>query len=485
MKEKLIISKFTLLVLIAFQGFTQTNYLEQSWQQQVKGMDNYFLTYQFTESSNQLGHSFYPWQQTNYQVNGQIWYNSEEFTKLDTLKSGKDVYTSKTVLKEAEMLLLDFGNKDLTQITTNFFEDQTYKTARYSPARILNYFVSNKISISNESDQTYAIYETTINKTIVKLHINKHNNLLSKLVTISDDELFGDVETEYIYSNYTIIGSLFVALNIDIKKINGKILDQVRLNYGEITDGMPSLLERPENYKLTDEVPSQIHITTEKYNDNIYLLELKHTDDKILIVEFTNFLLVAEAPLNSENGELIIEEARKIAPMKPIRYFVFGHYHPHYLGGIRPFVQKGAKIITSKQNMEYVSFIVNAKHTINPDSLQIDPKPLVFEEIKDSLKISDGKTEMTIYFIGEKSFHTKDYLIYYFPNEKILFEDDLVWISKSGELKKASNRQAGLFNAIKDLGIEVKTIIQSWPVKDYGVKTVIPFEDLEKSVSIK
>ena len=134
------------------------------------------------------------------------------------------------------------------------------------------------------------------------------------------------------------------------------------------------------------------------------MLELKHTDDKILIVEFTNFLLVAEAPLNSENGELIIEEARKIAPMKPIRYFVFGHYHPHYLGGIRPFVQKGAKIITSKQNMEYVSFIVNAKHTINPDSLQIDPKPLVFEEIKDSLKISDGKTEMTIYFIGEKSF---------------------------------------------------------------------------------
>ncbi len=485
MKEKLIISKFTLLVLIAFQGFTQTNYLEQSWQQQVKGMDNYFLIYQFTESSNQLGHSFYPWQQTNYQVNGQIWYNSEEFSKLDTLKSGKHVYTSKTVLKEAEMLLLDFGNKDLTQITTNFFEDQTYKTARYSPARILNYFVSNKISISNESDQTYAIYETTINKTIVKLHINKHNNLLSKLVTISDDELFGDVETEYIYSNYTIIGSLFVALNIDIKKINGKILDQVRLNNGEITDGIPSLLERPENYKLTDEVPAQIHITTEKYNDNIYLLELKHTDDKILIVEFTNFLLVAEAPLNSENGELIIEEARKIAPMKPIRYFVFGHYHPHYLGGIRPFVQKGAKIITSKQNMEYVSFIVNAEHTINPDSLQIDPKPLVFEEIKDSLKISDGKTEMTIYFIGEKSFHTKDYLIYYFPNEKILFEDDLVWISKSGELKKASNRQAGLFNAIKDLGIEVKTIIQSWPVKDYGVKTVIPFEDLEKSVNIK
>lgn len=484
MKENLKITISTILIFIALQGFAQTNFLKQSWRHQVKPIESNYLTFGFTESSNKLGHSFYPWQQTNYQVNGNIWYNSEEFTKLDTLKSGQRVYNSKTVLNEKEMLLLDFGDKDLAPVSIKMLEDQTFKTARYSPARVLNYFVTNNISLSKESNQTYAIYETTINTTIVKLCINKHNNLLSKLVTVSDDELFGDVETEYMYSNYTKIGSIYVALNIDIKKINRKLLDQVRLHNGKITDSMPLLLKRPENYTLSDEVPPEIQITTEKYNDNIHLVELKHTDDKILIVEFSNFLLVAEAPLNSENGELIIEEARKIAPNKPIKYFVFGHYHPHYLGGIRPFVQKGAKIIASKQDMEYVSYIVNAKHTIYPDSLQIDPKPLVFEEVKDTLTISDNKTEMIIYLIGEKSAHTKDYLIYYFPKEKILFEDDLVWISKSGEIKKASDRQAGLYNAIKDLGIEVETIIQSWPVKDYGVKTVIPFEDLEKSMNI-
>jgi len=37
-------------------------------------------------------------------------------------------------------------------------------------------------------------------------------------------------------------------------------------------------------------------------------------------------------------------------------------------------------------------------------------------------------------------------------------------------------------DAIKELKLDVKTIIQSWPVADYGVKTVIPFEDLEKSM---
>jgi hypothetical protein len=55
---------------------------------------------------------------------------------------------------------------------------------------------------------------------------------------------------------------------------------------------------------------------------------------------------------------------------------------------------------------------------------------------------------MVVYFIGQKSQHTKDYLIYYFPKEKLLFEDDLVRIAKEGEMKKAGGRQAGLYNAI-------------------------------------
>ncbi|MDI9356861.1 MAG: hypothetical protein QM536_07570 [Chitinophagaceae bacterium] len=76
-------------------------------------------------------------------------------------------------------------------------------------------------------------------------------------------------------------------------------------------------------------------------------------------------------------------------------------------------------------------------------------------------------------------------VIYYFPTEKILFQDDLVWIAKEGVIKKASGRQAGLYNAVKELGLDIITIFQSWPVADYGVKTVIPFADIEKSMNIE
>lgn len=468
-----------------FHSISQSNHLHKSWEKQVKPIANYILTFNFSEKFNDLGHSFYPWQQTHYTANGQIWSNANKYSKLDTLKSGKRVYYSKTHLNKDEILFLDYGDKKIFPATTELFMDQTFKTAKYLPTRILNHFKIHNIQQSDSRNVKYAVYTDTINGSIVNLYIDKSTNLLIRVTTLSHDDLFGDVLTTYTYSNFIKVEDLNLALDVKIQKINGKLVDEVHLTNPTITDSIPPLLERPVDYKLVDKVPEKTEVKTEKFNKSIHLIELVHTDDRVMLVEFSDFFLVAESPLNSENGELIIAEARKIAANKPIKYFVFGHYHPHYLGGVRPFVHKGAKIISSKEDEEYVSYIVNAKHTLNPDSLQLEPKPLVFEKMRDSLTISDDSTKMVIYFIGEKSKHTKDYLIYYFPNEKLLFEDDLVWIKKDGKTRKASGRQAGLYNAINDLGIDVKTIIQSWPVAEYGVKTVIPFEDLEKSINVK
>jgi hypothetical protein len=50
---------------------------------------------------------------------------------------------------------------------------------------------------------------------------------------------------------------------------------------------------------------------------------------------------------------------------------------------------------------------------------------------------------------------------------------------------KAGDRQTGLYNAIQELGLDVTTVVQSWPVAAMGVKTVIPFSELEQSVKMK
>lgn len=481
------------LILIAFLSITTLvatakpiSNLPACYTKQVKPLQANYFTFSFTENLNELEHSFFPWQQTNYTAKGTIWLNADNFLKSDTLTrfSNNQNYFSKTQYNKSNLLFLDYGDTSLFASTQNMFLNQLVKSARYSPLMLINYFFKLNV-IPTQNSINYMMFQTTINKTQVKLYISKATNLADKIITISNDELFGDVTTTYNYTHYTKTDSLFYPALINIQKINGKITDEVKILTPTTTNLTPTLLQAPASYKLVDEKETPPQTKLIKYSKNIYFLEIKHTDDKILIAEFKNFLVVEGAPLNSKNGELIINEAKKIAPNKPIKYFTFGHYHPHYLGGMRPFINAGATVLSVPADTEYVHYLAEAPHTIVLDSLQLHPKPVQIKIVNDSTTISDGKFELKIYFIGKNSQHTNDYLIYYFPTEKLLFEDDLVWISSTGPITKAGGRQLGLYNAIKKLSLNVSTIVQSWPVADYGVKTIIPFADLETSAQIK
>lgn len=474
-----------ILLLLTTINVNAQNSLTKCWMKQVNPIQDNYLTFSYQEKLNELGHNFEPWQQTNYIGNGTIWSNAATFLKQDTLRRGKRVYYSSTVFNDKDLLFIDYGDKNLYPVTKELFLDQLFKTVRYTPINILNYFLQHNIVTSSESNLEFAVYDTTINQSIVKLYIRKKDHLLQKVTILNNDELFGDVLTTTHYSSFASIGKLYYPQKIQIDKINGKVVDQVVISNVLFTESAPVILNKPDDYTFVNATEIQPEIRAENFNDNIHFIELKHTNDRVMVVEFLDFLLVAEAPLTSKNGELIIAEAKKIASNKPIKYFVFGHYHPHYLGGIRPFVHKGATILCSKISAEYVSYIVNAPRTLNPDSLQLEPQPLQIQQVSDSLTITDGAYEMKIYFIGEQSQHTKGYLIYYFPKEKLLFQDDLIWIKKEGEPQKAGRRQVGLYNAIMELNLEVETIVQSWPVNDHGVKTVIPFKELKATVEIE
>jgi len=472
-----------LLILIHASIFAKNTKspIEKCWEIHSKLINKQYVSLNYTEKNNELSHSFNPWDKTLYIKKGEFSCNSKVLTKTDSIINQPKIYHSNTIFNDSNLIIQDYGEKNFSEQSKSEFTNVYFNSARYSPTLLLNYII-NKKDISKSIDAENYIYQCNINQSIVKIFITKKNYYIQKIEILQHNDLFGDVSTIYNYSNFKKINHLIVPHIIKIEKYNGKVEDLIEIESASILENEPIIFKTNIDFKQYENQLVSPSISTTKYNENLYLLELKHSDDRVLVVEFSDFLLVAEAPLNSDNGELIIQETKKIAPTKPIKYFVFGHFHEHYIGGIRSFVAEEATIICSPFNKDYMKFIVDAKHTLNPDRLEKNPKSLNFKEIKDSIIISDKVYEMKIFLIGKKSEHTSDYLIYYFPNEKILFQDDLVWIKKDAPITKARGRQAGLYQAIKDLNVEVKTIIQSWPVSDYGVKTIIPFEDLENSM---
>src|SRR5690606_21927527 len=106
-----------------------------------------------------------------------------------------------------------------------------------------------------------------------------------------------------------------------------------------------------------------------------------------------------------------------------------------------PFVYRGATVLCRRENREYVEYVAQAPHALQPDSLFLQPRPLHTQLLDSVTTITDGSFAMEIYHIGMQSAHTSAYLLFYFPSEKLVFEGDLAWIPESGAVQKAGRTQ--------------------------------------------
>ncbi len=456
--------------------------LNRSWEKQNRPIRNKVVTFSFTEKRNELEHSYAPWDKTLYETTGKIWITPQSLYKKETRSINGKVESSLLQYNQRTMLVSDYGSDTLSTVTVDQHQRQLYQTARYSPTLLLEYFKNRKTRLESGRDSLYNIYLETISKARVRLFINKTTDLVDKINILENDDFFGDVNSTFEY-HYTNLQSVFIPQEILISKIDGKLQDTIQLHSFKIENKLPVLLTMPPRYSLSEETPVTRKISLERYNEHIYFLYSEHTDSKSLVVAFKDFVLVAEAPLNSENGDLMISTIKENFPNKPIRFFAFGHHHPHYLGGVRPFIHDEATILSAMGDFDYVSFLARNPRTLKPDSLQLDRKTLKINILGESRTITDDNYSMQIINIGEYSHHTQDYLMFYFPAERVIFEGDLVWIPNDGRpTRKASSRQKGLYEAIRNFNLNVETIFQSWPIHEFNYKSEISFKELEESV---
>jgi hypothetical protein len=436
----------------------------------------------YKESHYSFGHSFKPWDERKTSLEGKAWIGLNSFNQVSEIPNRKPSIV-RTVLLDSILLVSKTKENKILDVSKSDYYNKVLESARYNPSYILGYFKRNAAT-SYKSFPLSVAYDLTIGERNVRLSISHKDSSIEYVSSFYYHNLYGDVYDTIFYKNYRDISGFQFPTFIEEVKLNGKLRDTINVELYSINDNEVHLLEKPVGYILSDKKESVV-IKHVKENDHIHYLELEHTDDRVLIVEFDSFLVVAESPLSSENGELILDAISKFAPNKEIRYFLFGHWHPHYTGGMRPFVHKGATVVVSDHNRAYINELYESSHSLNPDSLEMDKKELKTHVIDSVLTIKDSNYEMQVYFIGEISRHTIDYLIYYFPEEKIVFEDDLVWMKKEGEMKSPSEREKGLHRAITERKLKVETIVQSWPVTYLKVHTIIPYDKFIKKIEFK
>jgi hypothetical protein len=87
-------------------------------------------------------------------------------------------------------------------------------------------------------------------------------------------------------------------------------------------------------------------------------------------------------------------------------------------------VAEGLTIITYKGNEAFFKDLVARKHTIVPDELEKNPKPMKLELVDDQLTLKDKSMEVQLYHLIDNPREGTN-LFAYVPRDRILVQADL------------------------------------------------------------
>ena len=194
-----------------------------------------------------------------------------------------------------------------------------------------------------------------------------------------------------------------------------------------------------------------------KYSENVYTVNASGYN--VLAVGFKDHVFVMEAPIGDSASRQAIAEIKKLFPGKPIKHIAVSHHHDDHAGGIRTYVAEGSTLIGLPGERAFFERVVKAKFTIDPDALMLNPQPLKIETIADGKRtLTDGTTTVELIDIGPGG-HADEMLVAYLPNEKMVFQGDLLNRPANNAPATINNTTVHFAEWITRSGLEIERII--------------------------
>ncbi len=240
-------------------------------------------------------------------------------------------------------------------------------------------------------------------------------NLLDKVETRVNNPVLGDMPVEASYSDYKMFHGLKFPTRIVETQGGYPVLD---LTVTDANRNVVAGVQAPGKPVADNPV---FGIDETLVADGVYYFTggTHHS----VIVNFNDYVVVIEAPLDEARSGAVISEVRNLYFNKPIRYLVNTHAHFDHAGGLRTYAAEGATILTYQTNKPYYEKVFALPRTLAPDRLSQSKKKAVIEAVGEKKILTDGVHTIELYHVPNE--HNEGMLIAWLPKDKIVVEADL------------------------------------------------------------
>ena len=261
----------------------------------------------------------------------------------------------------------------------------------------------------------------TANGLMFTLAIDSMTMLPTRVVSMTDNTNLGDVAIETSFADYQDVRGLKLPARLTTKTDKYQTAE-LRVTKQTVDGDAGDLAAPAAAASAPAPVPPPVMVTVQEVAPGIWWLA--GGSHHSVLVEFADHMTLIEAPQNDARALAVIAKAREIKPDKPLTHVVNSHHHFDHSGGIRAAVSEGLTVITQKANAQFYQDAVARAHTIVPDALAKNPKPLKIEAVDQDMELKDATRTVNLYRIAGSP-HATTLLMAYFPKERILVLADV------------------------------------------------------------
>jgi hypothetical protein len=279
-----------------------------------------------------------------------------------------------------------------------------------------------KIGNLRETNDRTTVDVTTAAGNLLTLDIDRATKLPVRVTSMSSNDNLGDVVIETSFSDYEAVGGLKLPKRL-ATRIDKYPQFDLNITKNAIDADAGDLAAPPDVRSASLPPAAAVTVTSEPVGKQIWWLAGSGNHRSILF-EFDDHLVIYEMPVNEVRSKAVIDTARSLHPEKPLTHAIVSHHHFDHSGGLRVAVAEGLTIITHRRNVEFFKELVARKHSIVPDALERNPKPLKIEAVDDALTLKDRLLEVQLYHLKDNPREGTN-LFAYVPRDRMLIQADM------------------------------------------------------------